>query len=284
MLENLKGKINLQLFAEPAEDDDLTPDEDFDINELFEEEEPEQEPGGKPTEESGSTEEPEEKAEETEQEEEPAKEPTFTQADVDRILQERLARDRKSQYVKELEELTGMEISGIVDYAKRQRVVQRAEEMGITEEEAEKIVTQEEKLREYDERMKSYEQQQQAIRSALSYGQEKAQHLNNPIVKKYEKEIDNFAQGGLQCSFIPAMNFVLGQKVISGELTEQMKNAAEQKTLANISKRSKIAVEKAGGVAPASTFLTPQEKRMAANLGISFKEYAEEKEKLKNKR
>lgn len=286
-------KIDLQLFAEePGMDDDLTPDvnDELDIDDIFDIDEDENEDETvteneeEPEEDNTVEDDSEDTEEEKTEEHTPEHEPKFTQEDVNRIIAERLSRDRKSQLVKELESLVGMDISGIVDYARQQRVVQKAEELGIPEEDAERILKSEEKMEEAERRMAAYEQQLQAFQSVVLYGQEKSKYLSNPLVKKYEREIDNFARGGLECGFVPAMNYVLGQKVLSGEITKQMQNAAEQKTLANISKRSKIAVEKATGAAPdKSSYLTPQEKQIAARLGLSYKEYAEEKIKLNKK-
>ena len=87
-----------------------------------------------------------------------------------RIIAERLSRDRKSQMVKELESLVGMDISGIVDYARQQRVVQKAEELGIPEEDAERILKSEEKMEEAERRMSAYEQQLQAFQGVVLYG------------------------------------------------------------------------------------------------------------------
>lgn len=286
-------KIDLQLFAEePGMDDDLTPDvnDELDIDDIFDIDEDENEDETvteneeEPEEDNTVEDDSEDTEEEKTEEHTPEHEPKFTQEDINRIIAERLARDRKSQLVKELESLVGMDISGIVDYARQQRVVQKAEELGIPEEDAERILKSEEQMEEAERRMAAYEQQLQAFQSVVLYGQEKSKYLSNPLVKKYEREIDNFARGGLECGFVPAMNYVLGQKVLSGEITKQMQNAAEQKTLANISKRSKIAVEKATGAAPdKSSYLTPQEKQIAARLGLSYKEYAEEKIKLNKK-
>lgn len=287
--------MNLQYFAEPAENDDPNiPDEIEDIEEITDENiDEELESLFKEELEAVSEEEnnEENKAEEqeevtkqleNEQEEDNSqnKTPTFTQDDVNRIVQERLARDRKSQLVRELEELAGMDIEGIVNYARQNRIRAKAEEMGISEEEAQRIIENEEKAKIMEEQMKELQAQQQATIKAIKYGQDKLKYINNPLVKKYEKEIDDFAQGGLMLEFEPAMNYILGQKLLNGELLEQMKEGIEKKTLANVTKRSKIAVEKTQTGGQSSEYLSPTERRIAAMLGVSPKEYLEEKQKI----
>lgn len=313
--------INLQLFAapEPAEDDDPNvvdeepettdgsdEEEEVDFSKLFDvedEEESEETDAESQEEENTETEtegvkpedaktevstEGQDKVDTAEKPKEEEKEIRyFTQEDVDRIVQERLARDRKSKFVRELEELTGMQLEQIVELAKENRIRERAEQLGITEDEARQMIEKEdrlremeEKLREYEERQKQMQEQQEAITRVIRYSNDKAKYLNNPLVKKYEKEIDNFAKGGLVLDFEPAMNYILGQKLLSGELLEDIKTGIEQKTIANITKRQKITIEKDGAGKAVDIGLTPEEKRLAKALGLTPDEYLEEKQKI----
>lgn len=298
-------KINLQLFAEPAENDDPnipdeTPqeeivgnDDDVDLENiegLFITEDEEED--GKENEEIEESVENEESDKEenkeavveeaeAKQEEQPKQEVKyFTQEDLDRIIQERLARDRKSKLVRELEELTGSQLEEIVNYARQHKIQQKAEELGITEEEAKALIEKEEKLKEMEAQLNAYKQETEAIRRTIKYGQDKMKFLNNPLVKKYEKEIDDFAQGGLMLDFEPAMYYVLGTKVANGELLQNLQEGAEKKAIANITKKSKANVEKVGNVAPSSESVPPYLKNILNGLGISVKEYLAEKEKI----
>lgn len=287
-------RINLQLFAEePGEDDTLDEDmlaeeeEELDLKSLFDEEEAEEEATG------------EQEAEETQAETQEAPEAppqeksgkvTFTpeqQAELDRIIGERLARDRRDRAdvlaaVQELERVAGMSIRDILNYAKENRVRAVAEEKGITEEEARELLRKEEELEALRARTRSLEEQQEAIRRVQYYNYEKSKYLNDPLVRKYEKEIDDFAEGGLRIpSFEVAMHQVLGQKLASGELREAIATGAEKKAMANFTKRSKVAPERgsqAGEVSSISA-LSPSEKRIVMALGISPKDYLSRKPK-----
>lgn len=301
-------KINLQLFAEPAEDDDVnivdeTPQEEIEVNDddvdlenikglFITEDEEENQEANDEVEESEKMEEKdvatEEENKEVAKEETEAKQEEqqkqevkyFTQEDLDRIIQERLARDRKSKLVRELEELTGTQLEEIVNYARQHKIQQKAEELGITEEEARALIEKEEKLKEMEAQLNAYKQETEAIRRTIKYGQDKLKFINNPLVKKYEKEIDDFAQGGLMLDFEPAMYYVLGTKVANGELLQNLQEGAEKKALANITKKNKANVEKVGNIAPTTESVPPYLKNILNGLGISVKEYLAEKEKI----
>ncbi|GAB7387359.1 hypothetical protein BSNK01_11950 [Bacillaceae bacterium] len=309
-------KLNLQFFAgqvEPGEDDDLTEDEDMgtqeedtdedaeseedvDFSAIFGDDEDEDDEEEDNEEEQEEQEENDENAEEsgTEQEEEPQDLPRTTetvpqftpeqQAYINRIVQERLSRDRKTQAVRRLEQETGMDIDEIVEYVRKNKIQAYAEEHGLTEEEARDIIEKEERLRELEERTRYYEQQQQEQQRMWAYQQQKQRFLHDPLVRKYEKEIDAFSQYGRLVDFEPAMNFILGEKLRSGELLQEIRRGAEQKTLASVQKRSKVTPQSAS-VSGKSAIpeLTAQEKRLAKALGISPKEYAMQKKALKKR-
>lgn len=291
--------FDLQLFADLPDTEDDNPetpdDEDVDLESLLAEAE---EDMGDEDEEEGEEENGEDKGEE--EGSEPAAKPNnvnppppppiqyqerlFTQADVDRIVQERLARDRKSQAVRELEQLAGMDINAILDYARQNKIAAKAEELGISHEEARRILENEERVARLEEEQCIQAEHNRAIMRAIAYQQAKAKYINDPLVKKYEREIDNFAQGGLVLDFEPAMNFILGEKLRSGELLKEIQAGTEKKTLANLSKRAKAAPEKGTQAGVSASGLTNVEKRIAAALGISPKEYAAQKEALQKKK
>jgi hypothetical protein len=97
----------------------------------------------------------------------------------------------------------------------------------------------------------------------------------NPLVAKYIKEIDAFAQNGMAgVDFMVAAKYVLGEKIASGELLDTVTSAVEQKTLKNVGKRQKIGVEKDSQPgASTKPKLTAEQKRICRNLGISEKLY-----------
>jgi len=314
-------KFDLQLFAdeelsETVVDDDVNePDEEElldeeefkeEFAEAFEEEkEAEEESGDEKTEEEKKEEEPEPEPEEREEEkEEKTTKVEFTpeqQEKINQIVQERLMRDRQRrgeqqhqelvEKVQALEQATGMSIDGIIDHVYRSQVKQKAEEMGITEEEAREIIENQQRVYQTEQRLAQLEEQlrraeeNQLIQQRMNqYIQDRAKHINDPLVKKYIKEIDEFAGNGAALDFEPAMAYILGQKLKSGELLEEIRKGTEQKTLANVKKRSKASPEPGsqGGVSSLGS-LTRQEKLLAAQLGISEKEWLEEKNKIKKK-
>jgi len=282
LYDSLLDEFKLQLFAEPegTEDDDPEDvddeleqdDDDLDIEALVS--------GEEETEEDDGAESEEEAEQEPDEYASTAEAKTFTEEDVNRIIQERLARDRKSQAVRELEQITGMGIDDIIAYTRNNKIEARAEELGISTDEARAMLEKEERLAKIEQELAEERRQREFITKTIAYNQAKAKYANNPLIKKYEKEIDAFSGNGMIADFEVAMNYILGQKVIDGEILNDIKAAAEQKTLANVAKRSKVAPEKGGqgGVSLASS-LTKQEKLIAAALGISPKEYARNKGK-----
>ena len=270
--------FDLQLFAElPGVEDDnpSAADEEESFEELFGEGEEGQE------EEAATETASEEKQEETppaQAETQPEQPPQrlFTQADVDRIVQERLARDRKIRQLRELEQLAGMDLEGILAHVKENQVKAIAEEKGISEEDARHIVENQERLRRLEEEMQAERAYREHLARTMAYQQAKMRYMNNPLVKKYEAEIDAFSQHGLLVDFEPAMNYIIGQHALMGDLLKDVKATTQQQVLAEIAKRGKVAPEAQANAAPQAISLTPEQKRYARALGVSEKEYAEE--------
>lgn len=207
----------------------------------------------------------------------------FSQEELEQIIGQRLSRDRQSNEVRQLQELTGMDLKSVIDHVKKNKITQQAEEMGITEEEAEQIFEKDNRLREMEGQMQQQSQEYQN----LIYSQEKSKYLNDPLVKKYEKEIDEFSKGGAALPFEPAMNYILGKKVLSGEITKNISQAAEQKTLKNVQNRAKVAPvnsSQAGKKSSASSSLSKEERALAKTLGVTPSEFAKEKARLEKSR
>lgn len=261
--------------VEEVEDEDIDI-EDIDLSSLLEETEDEEEGDDEP------------------QGEPPAdpQDSPFTpeqQELVNRILQDRLARDRASR-APEMEKLmrlqrrAGLDLDGILEHVTKNKIEDIAMEYGVDEDEARRILEEREELEFRREQERTWQEQQTANQRQAAYFQEKQQYLNHPMVRKYEREIDQFAQGGMAIDFVPAMNYVLGQKVLNGEVTNTIRNSAEQRTLRNVQQRGK-ATPMGGSVGgPQAVSLSNQEKRIAEMLGISPKEYAREKASLSKRK
>ena len=294
MFEEIRT-IDLQLFAgdppgaakekepEGAEDDNPSED-DIEEEELGEEgdefyrlaadaEEDEEEEEAEKTEGKGGKSEEEEKGE---------GEKVYTEeqlkAEIEKAKDEVYNNEPKLSAAQRLEQATNMSLNQLADLAVQQiekdEIQKLMDERGWTEQEA----------RDYLNKTRTAEESQQTNKT-LQYENEKLKHMNNPLVKKYEKEIDEFAARGENCGFEPALNYILGKKIMEGELTESLQAGAENKTLADVKKQSKAKVEggsQSGKSKSESSAeeLTPEQKEWAANLGLTAKEIAAENKRI----
>jgi len=292
-------KINLQLFAdlEGVEDDDGTPDKDTpDDDDQENDVELEDLLKG-----IVDDEEDDEKTEDETQEEDEVEESKDSKADlpdnideivnqrviaeVNRIVQGRLARDRKSQEVAEFEQLTGMSLEQGIQTVRKNIIEAKAEELGISEEEARAIVDKDHKIAKLEAERTVEKQQQseyQAGMQQVKYLQDKQSYMSKPklarILKDCSVEIDEFTKNGSILSFEVGMRYVLGDKLATGELLQKVQAGSEQKAKANLQRQGKVAPQgKVSSSKSDSLALTKQEKQIAANLGVSEKEYAAEK-------
>ncbi len=272
-----------------SEDDE---DEELDLSHLFEDEEETEEEDEEETEETE-----EEETEETE-EEKPVEEPEerkFTQAEVDRMIKDRLARkDRQyreeygkvNQKLTQLEQLTGMNVDAITTHIRQAQVKARSDEWGISEDEAHKILENEQKAQIMEQKLRAQEQQNEQTQRIVQYDRDKQKLISKyPQAKQYENEIDEFAQNGAALGFEPAMKYVLGQAILEGKI--DVEKDVEQKVLASTQRKAKIKPEKAGsggGAEGTTEALTKQEKQLARNLGLSTKEYLASKKKLEKQK
>lgn len=201
------------------------------------------------------------------------------QAYVDRLIGDRLARERQVRD-KELQAATGKTLDQLKAEAKAARVEELQTLTGMDEGQAADIAEKEARLREFEARQEELRQQQEAMKAVTSYQQGKAKLISDPWAKKFEAEIDEFAQGGLAgIDFETAMNYVIGQKLRSGEVLKDPKRVVEQKVIRDIEKRGRVAPVTASG-SPQTVSLSAQEREMAANLGLTAAEYAAEKARI----
>ncbi len=277
-----------KLFGDDEDDDDEE-EEETDEEELEEpdEEEPEETDEGEEEET-----EPRYKKVPTEKGDQKKKEQkTFTEDEVNSIVQDRLARkDRqfREQYgqvsnkLSQLEQLTGMDADGIITHVKQAQVKSRADEWGISEEEANRILESEQKAQVMEKELGQQKQQNEQTQRMVQYDRDKQKSLSNPLVKKYEKEIDEFSQNGAALNFEPAMKYVLGQAMLEGKV--DLEKDMEQKVLAERKRKKKGKTKPesggSGGGAESYDTLSKQEKQLARNLGLSVKEYQVSKKRL----
>lgn len=257
---------------ETTDDEDADEDVEEDVEEETGDEKPEDNAVAKP--------------DETKPDKEPDKtqtpsEATFTQAQLDRILEGRLARDRKSQVVREVESILGAPLEELVGHLRQTRIEEAQTTYAMSEDEAKRYITEQERLHTLEAERQAMLEQQRAMEAVTAYQQDKTKHVGNPLAKKYEADIDAFAQNGLAgINYATAMSYVIGQKVLAGEVLGNVKKATEQRVLANIQKRSTVKPE--GGQGAAQTVsLTPLQIQVARSLGVDPKRYAANLTQLK---
>jgi len=212
--------------------------------------------------------------------------------EVNRIIQSRLARDRKTQDVAKFEQLTGMSLEQATEMVTQNIIAAKADELGISEEEARAIVAKDQELAGLKAERTVEQQQKADIDAAMQqvkYLQDKQAYMSKPklarVLKDCMAEIDAFTQNGTLLPFEDGVKYVLGNKLVSGELLNKVQEGAEKKAIANQQRQPKAAPQAKGNGSKSDTVvLSKEERQIAANLGLSEKEYAEEKLKELNRK
>lgn len=278
-LEEIIKSINVNKGNKKADDtDDETDDDSIDEEEDEEAEEAD-----------------EEEPEATEEEITPDMEALINNrvvSELNRIVPERLKRDRKTQQVTHLEQLTGMSLEDVISQVTRNMVESKAEELGISVEEAADLLK--DKIENVDIKTSQINQQQQdeEINTAMKkvkYLEDKTLAMKKPkmariLSKEIIKEVDKFTLNGLVLTFEDGLNYVLGAKLATGELIDKLQSGAEKKAQASVRKKAASPQPKGSGATKSTVTLSRLEKEFAAQLGISEKDYAVEKYKEINRK
>lgn len=209
---------------------------------------------------------------------------TFRQAEVERIIGERLNRDRKAATVRQLEAIAGQPLEQLVSQYRELQVQQAQQQYAMSTEEAAAYVSSQEELRQLRAEQDSLKEQQATMAQTMAYQQDKAKHLTNPLVRKYEAEIDAFSASGTALPFDAAMAYIIGQKVLGGEVLDNIRKGAQAQTLAQVQKRQQVAPEGTAGGGAQSPSLSPQQKLIARQLGLTPREYAEEADQIQRRK
>ena len=212
----------------------------------------------------------------------PLEEKRFSQRDLDRIIgQSRIQGREIADTVRLLEQETGMPLNQIWEHVKNRRVEEYENEYGMPREEAQRIVEATQKVPYLEQNLQALWQQQhmtqQQQQFANAYQREKTQFITKPEVKRYEADIDavitDSIQRGAPIGWTAAMNYVLGQKVLSGELTQSIKESTQQKTLYDVGKRPRTPELSGAGGQPSRSI--PKELQMLAkSMGVDPKDAA----------
>ena len=269
--------------------DDTDDTEDVDLEELLKDISEDEED----SDEESDEEETEEVDEQQETEPKESDEERFNRRvieEVNRIIPERLRRDRKTQVVANIEQLTGMTLEQVSEQILNNMVEDMADSLGISDEEAREQIMQKYELAQIkaDNALKKQEQEEvNAAMQSVKYLQDKQNYLRNPkltrLLQDNEAEIDAFTQNGAILSFEDGMKYILGAKLANGELLQKIQAGAEQKTMRRKQKQGKAAPQtKSSGSKSGATTLTKEQRAYAANLGVSDKDYAKEYLNIKN--
>ena len=276
-----------------GEIDDLS---NLDFETLFGTEEDEGEEQQEQEEEAHET---EEEAEETEEAETAAQAPYFDekegvwydpngekllpQTKVNDIVGNARIKGRDlEETAKMIEQQTGMSLKDVAAELRKQVVEDFAEEKGIETEEAQKYFDLEETNKKLSNQIVEINAQQQQQQRMMEYNREKDQYINNPTVKKYEKEIDELSQYGQQLGWTAAMNYILGEKAVSGDLMQNIQDTAQRK-MAH-SKKPQMSPESSSGTGYAEPSIPKELQFFADQLDVDPKEAYQEYQKIQKEK
>jgi len=234
----------------------------------------------------------EESAEEPESDEDTAFNKRLTE-ELNRIIPQRLSRDRKTQQVQELEQITGMTLEQIREQVIENAVIDTADRMGISEDEAREIVMQKHENAGYKAEKQIKAQEEAELSEAMKqvqYLESKTEYTRQPrlariLTKEVVAQIDDFTKNGKILSFKDGAQYILGQKLVEGELLSKMQAGAEQKAKRSAATSGGKTTPKGGGGSSKSDgtgSLSRQERLIAAHLGVDPKEFAAEKIRIQN--
>jgi hypothetical protein len=284
MPEKTVQEIAAELAADG--DEEVSPEEREAIEKSLSPDKPE--PQQKPTEKKPEVEEAEDEEEdETEEEVEegeahggqespkqPDKKaiPAEYQAEIDRIVRERLARDRKAQHVAELESLYGQPIEAILPQMKAQhkaqleaQVKQYAEANGLTDELARDLLETKNELHNI-----RYQTQQSQRQAAIA--KQKADLRAEPFFKELEADVDDLVAGDPNLDFRTAFIYLRGERV--PQLLKQKEAATEQRVISDVQKRAKTKVGSKTASGDTAPSLSQRQIQLAKQFGIPLDELA----------
>lgn len=207
------------------------------------------------------------------------KEKLLTQAEVDRIIGERLARERAA-INRRVQEATGKTLDQLLEEQRQARIRQAQEQFAMSPQEAEAYV----RLQEENARLKAEREELERARAEAEYLRAKAELASKPFFAQFESEIENlyqqFARNGHNVPLSQVYTYVIGQKAANGELQQLIEQAAEQKAI-RLAERQKAAPENAGQGTPQGIALPEEGILLAKKLGLKPSELAEEWAKTK---
>lgn len=211
-------------------------------------------------------------------------EKTFTQSELDRIIGERLAREREKykgidtemQAAKRFAELVGVPIHEAVkrleEEAAREQAENMAKQMGVNPEYAQRLMQAEGK-------MQQLEKQNQTIVQQMINEKQRMELKNAPFFSDYESKINELVSNIPGVDVKTAYYYVIGDHL--NEILQNASAGARQKTLAEIQKNAKSFVEGSGGGDSGTVSIPREMVEMAKVYGVSPQRLAERMKALK---
>jgi hypothetical protein len=211
----------------------------------------------------------------------------FTQADVDRIIGERLSRERGKYQgadsamaaAHRMQEIMGMSIDDIVARLEEEHAREQAEatakQMGVDPQTAQMLMAQE-------NRMKQLEMQNSSIMQQMRMKEQLAELKDAPYFQDFEQQIFDVAKNVPGVDLKTAYHFILGQNV--SHIVESAATGARQKTLAELQKGNKSFVEGSATGGDSGGVSIPREMlEMAKVYGVTPKRLAERMAAMKKR-
>lgn len=203
---------------------------------------------------------------------------------VDEIIRKERIRDESAKkQLKELELATGMTYDQLLSRGRNTRI-QEVIDQGYDEQTAKRLVQTEEE----NARLKDSETQRQREHAIVKlkdeYRDERDRFLNDAslhpevkaLIKEHIKDVDEFAHSsiddGRKMPFDVALDYQLGNILRKKlpEILDQRMKATEQRVLADVSRRGKVAPEAAGTSVPSTpeSTLKPEQRNILKQLGL----------------
>lgn len=218
-----------------------------------------------------------------EQTEETQSEKTFTQSELDSIVQKRIERERKSienderiTFLNELAEQQGVDSKQFIETIKKEREQQKLNELveqNIPEEYAKEMLENRKFREEYtqqQEYQKTQQVQEQQVNQFLEYFQEVNGRSYNPETDGLTQETQDKINNGM-----PIMYAYMEQR--SKELTEQLSSVKQETEQETIKKLNQNNSTSPGSV---STGGDPQKKSVWEMSEDEFNAYKEERRRI----
>lgn len=217
----------------------------------------------------------------------------FTQEELDEIVQERLAREKRKATsdsaeeqrqaaIKKQQEDDNRYLQKIYDDEYKFLIDQGFDESS-AKDKATREAQREQRIMLAERALRNQDIVSRQTQLELRYSQQKADAIGRePLLARYSKEIDEFARANNIYDFEVAADVIIGKKTRSGEITKNIRASEQQRTLKNVEERKKTRVEgssQAGGSGQGS--LTREQKAIARALGLTNAEYASGMKKSK---